>query len=123
MEPGETIKESAIREFQEETDLQLHDPRLVGVFTFMIYRHNDLVQEWMMFTFTDSEPEGVMSHFCKEGELEWVALEAIDDVPMAEGDRKIFDHVLSSDESILYGSFSYTEDYELLYVRLDPTRS
>ncbi|RYG74426.1 8-oxo-dGTP diphosphatase [Lentibacillus lipolyticus] len=122
MEQGETIKESAVREFQEETGLQLIDPVLGGAFTFTVYRNDDLAKEWMMFTFVCTQSEGKLTSFCKEGELEWVSVDAIHDLPMAEGDRKIFDHVLSMDE-MLFGSFAYTEDYELLHLRLDPTNS
>ncbi|MFD2761252.1 NUDIX hydrolase [Lentibacillus juripiscarius] len=122
MEQGETIKESAVREFREETGLHLHRPSLAGGFTFTVYRSDEIVQEWMMFTFVCSQADGQLASFCKEGELEWVSVDAIHDLPMAEGDRKIFEHVLSSDE-MLYGAFSYTEDYELLHLRLDPTSS
>ncbi|TMN21324.1 NUDIX hydrolase [Lentibacillus cibarius] len=122
MEQGETIKESVVREFWEETGLKLIDPSLTGAFTFMIYSSDELVQEWMMFTFMCKASEGELASYCKEGELEWVALDAIHKLPMAEGDRKIFAHVFSSND-MLFGSFSYTEDYELLQMRFDSTTS
>src|SRR5699024_12768182 len=37
MEQNETIKEAVIREFLEETDLNIHHPELAGVFTFSIF--------------------------------------------------------------------------------------
>ncbi|HLR61258.1 MAG TPA: 8-oxo-dGTP diphosphatase [Lentibacillus sp.] len=120
MEQGETIKESAVREYREETELELIDPALGGVFTFLIYNGKTIVQEWMMFTFFCRSFTGTLASYCREGELEWVTYDAINALPMAEGDRKIFEHVLASDRT-LYGSFSYTEDYDLINYRLDPS--
>ncbi|MEC2161028.1 NUDIX hydrolase [Virgibacillus halodenitrificans] len=119
MELGESIKESVIREYQEETALTLIDPELMGSFTFTIHKGKEVIQEWMMFTFVCEKYEGNLIEFCREGELEWVPIEKVKYLPMAEGDRKIFQHVLNS-SSMLYGSFSYTEDYELINLRLDP---
>ncbi|WP_430791034.1 NUDIX hydrolase [Virgibacillus flavescens] len=118
MEQGETIKESAMREYGEETALRLNDPRLAGVFTFSIYDNEKLVDEWMMFTFMAVAFDGELTEHCNEGILEWVDKTKINETPMAEGDREIFKHVLSG-SGILYGSFSYTEDFELLSMRFD----
>lgn len=119
MEQGESIKEAVVREYREETELHLHDPELAGAFTFSIYKDDSVVQEWMMFTFVCLQYEGKLTAFCKEGELEWIPLHEIKNLPMAAGDRKIFAHVLSS-KAMLYGTFSYTEDYELIDSYLDP---
>lgn len=120
MEQGESIKETAVREYREETNLELIDPALAGVFTFTIYNDQTIVQEWMMFTFFCRSYKGTLANYCHEGELEWVSRHAINDLPMAEGDRKIFEHVLISDK-MLYGSFQYTEDLCLIDCRLDPS--
>ncbi|PAV27758.1 NUDIX hydrolase [Virgibacillus profundi] len=119
MEQGESIKESVIREYREETALRLQDPELIGAFTFSIYKNQSIIQEWMMFTFICKSYEGKLTDYCEEGELEWIPLENIKNLPMAEGDREIYEHVLTS-KAILYGAFSYTEGYELLEAQLDP---
>ncbi len=121
MEQGETVKESVVREYREETELHLIEPSLAGAFTFTVFNNNEIVKEWMMFTFFSTEFKGELTKHCNEGELEWVSLDIIKDLPMAEGDRKIFDHVLYS-KAVLYGSFSYTEDYDLIKLRLDPSK-
>lgn len=120
MEQGESIKESVIREYQEETSLHLQNPELAGVFTFTVDNADEMIQEWMMFTFVCDASEGKLTEHCNEGVLEWVAQEKVNELPMAEGDKKIFEHVLSK-RGILYGSFSYTKDYDLLNKRLDPS--
>ncbi|MFC4557485.1 NUDIX domain-containing protein [Virgibacillus kekensis] len=122
MEQGETVKESVVREYREETELNLKNPSLAGAFTFSIYQDDVLVHEWMMFTFFCTDFAGELTEECNEGELEWVPTADIKNLPMAEGDRKIFEHVLSSEE-VLYGSFFYTDDYQLIRSRLDPSRS
>ncbi|MDY0395951.1 NUDIX domain-containing protein [Virgibacillus halophilus] len=119
METGETIKEAAVREYREETGIHLREPQLAGVFTFNIFNQDHLDDEWMMFTFVCKEFSGELNAYCREGELEWQPLEQIAHLPMAAGDRKIFEHVLVSNK-ILYGNFAYTKDYELLHSRLDP---
>ena len=120
MEQGETIRESALREYREETSLAVKNPKLAGVFTFLIYDNDKLVDEWMMFTFMSVAFDGELTEHCKEGILEWVDKGKINEIPMAEGDREIFKHVLSGN-GILYGSFSYTKDFELLGMRFDLT--
>lgn len=119
MEQGESIKESVVREYWEETALQLQYPELAGAFTFTVHDKDEMVHEWMMFTFTCDAFEGELAAYCDEGILEWVEQDKINELPMAEGDRKIFEHVLSK-RGMLYGSFSYTTDYDLLDLRLDP---
>lgn len=119
MEQNETIKEAAIREFREETALNIHDPALAGIFTFSIVDGETIQNEWMMFTFVSHAFDGRLTDYCEEGELAWIPFEQIRGLPMAAGDLKIFEHVLTSN-AMLYGSFCYTPNDELLDVRLDP---
>ncbi|HLR08910.1 MAG TPA: 8-oxo-dGTP diphosphatase [Bacillota bacterium] len=121
MERGETVKEAVVREFWEETGLRIETCALKGVFTFVVSDKMQSEQEWMMFTFVSNTYNGVLAEHCNEGELEWVPVDAIKTLPMAEGDRKIFEHVLTTD-TMLFGSFYYTVDYELQGMRLDPSR-
>lgn len=119
MEHGETVKESVEREYWEETNLQIVDPQLIGIFSFFIYSDKrEFITEWMMFTFKSEAYTGTLASYCEEGDLEWVHKKKIKKLPMAEGDLSIFEHVLSSDR-ILYGTFSYTEDYKLIRAEID----
>lgn len=124
MESGESIKESAVREFREETGLRLKDAELKGVFTFVVKSENknEKLEEWMMFTFYAEQYEGDLLEESAEGILEWVPVEEIAGKPMAEGDLHLMRHILSS-QSMLYGTFVYTADYRLIDERLDPPRS
>src|SRR5699024_2041924 len=110
------IIEGAAREFKEETDLDIIEPKLQGVFSFLMYDGDTLENEWMMYTFVSKNYEGTLTSYCPEGILEWVPVKDILKVPMAEGDREIFKHVLTKDD-ILYGTFSYTTEVELIKFR------
>src|SRR5690625_6605023 len=45
MEQNETIKETVIREFLEETALNIHHPELAGAFTFSIFSEGVISDE------------------------------------------------------------------------------
>lgn len=119
MERGETISEAVIREYWEETALKLIDPKLAGVFSFIELGEEEEETEWMMFTFISHAYKGVVNEQCEEGELEWIKLVDIPNLPMAEGDYQIFQHVLTG-EKLVDGAFIYTADRDLLAARMDP---
>lgn len=113
MEIGESVRESAIREYREETGLTLIQPHLRGIFTFLMMDGNDITSEWMMFTFQAERWEGDLLEQSPEGKLRWQPIPHVFDLDMAEGDRHIFHHVLH-EEGLLYGTFRYTADFQLL---------
>ncbi|MBB5173450.1 8-oxo-dGTP diphosphatase [Texcoconibacillus texcoconensis] len=119
MEPGESVKESVVREFYEETGYTISSPQLRGVFTVVIEEDGEVIDEWMLFTFVASSYEGEMLSESPEGKLAWTSNDDVLDLPMAAGDYHILQHMLTK-EGPLYGSFRYSSDYELLSYRLDP---
>ncbi|MCA0984619.1 8-oxo-dGTP diphosphatase [Halobacillus yeomjeoni] len=121
MESGENIKDSAVREFKEETGLSVDQPELRGSFTFIMRDGEKTTHEWMMFTFFSTSYTGELLDVSEEGELEWVPVDEVLQKPMAEGDRHIFKHILNSEEQI-YGTFVYTTDFKLIDQDMDPSR-
>ncbi|ALC82415.1 MULTISPECIES: 8-oxo-dGTP diphosphatase [Bacillus] len=119
MESGETVRDSVIREYREETGLFLTNPILKGVFTFIIKNGNQVVSEWMMFSFVSDSYTGKALQESEEGILKWHGLKEIKNLPMAPGDLHILDYLLKGN-GLLHGSFTYTPDFELLSYRLDP---
>ena len=113
MEVGESIYDSALREFYEETNLKANNAHLKGVFTMIIKRGEEIVDEWMLYTFVTKDFEGEPYHETREGILDWHKVDDIKTLPMAEGDRTnlLF---AALEKGIQYGTFEYTEDYELI---------
>lgn len=114
MEEGETVKEASVREYKEETGLSVCDPEIAGIFTIVIKDKDIIIDEWMMFTFKSSRYEGIMLEESPEGVLAWKDISEIKNLPMAEGDKYIFNHVLSGSSYPLYGTFEYSKDWKLL---------
>lgn len=113
METGESIYTAAIREFTEETNLTPHNVHLKGVYTMVIKDGDHIIDEWMLYTFVASAVEGTPFTETREGSLAWHPLEALQTLPMALGDRTnlLF---AAYEKGIQYGTFEYTEDFELL---------
>lgn len=119
MEPGETVKDSCVREYREETGIYLRNPQIKGIFTFVIKEGDQVVSEWMMFTFFATEADGINLEECEEGTLAWHEFDDIKDLPMAAGDYHILDYMVHG-QGIIYGTFTYTPDFKLINYRLDP---
>lgn len=120
MESGESIKDTVVREYREETGLYLNKPILKGIFTFIIKEGDTIIDEWMMFTFYAESFEGQWLDESEEGKLAWHSFDKIQELPMAEGDRHVLDYVLHG-HGMIYGTFDYSPDFELLSYRLDPS--
>ncbi|WP_249685906.1 NUDIX domain-containing protein, partial [Bacillus velezensis] len=67
MERGETVRESVVPEYREETGIYLKNPALKGVFTFVIQEGDKVVTEWMMFSFLATDFAGENKLESEEG--------------------------------------------------------
>ncbi|MCY7435856.1 8-oxo-dGTP diphosphatase [Bacillus pumilus] len=119
MESGESVKDSVVREYREETGIYILNPQLKGVFTFIIKEGDQIVQEWMMFTFMADSFTGKNVTESEEGILKWHEVKDVPQLPMAPGDSHILDFMLKG-KGLLHGTFTYTPDFELIAYRLDP---
>ncbi len=113
MEAGESIYNSAIREFKEETNTTPVNPHLKGVYTMVTRDEQQVESEWMLFTFVSYDLEGIPFEITKEGILEWHPVEDLAHLPMAEGDRTNLQFAVSG-KGVQYGTFVYTTDFELI---------
>ncbi|MBP3037921.1 8-oxo-dGTP diphosphatase [Bacillaceae bacterium Marseille-Q3522] len=120
MEPGESVKESCIREYREETGIYLLNPEIKGIFTFTIKDGDKLQSEWMMFTFYATDGEGKNVKQSEEGKLAWHDVDSIRELPMAQGDHHILDYMIQG-KGIIYGTFTYSPAFELISYRLSPS--
>ncbi|MDQ0818507.1 8-oxo-dGTP diphosphatase [Bacillus pumilus] len=119
MESGESVKDSVVREYREETGIYILNPQLKGVFTFIIKEGDQIVQEWMMFTFMADSFTGKNVTESEEGILKWHEVKDVPHLPMAPGDSHILDFMLKG-KGLLHGTFTYTPDFALIAYRLDP---
>ena len=111
-EDGESPEECMCREALEETGLTLHAPRLRGIVTFV---SNEWDNEYMfLYNCTDFSGELIE---CNEGDLEWVPMERVPDLPIWQGD-KIFLDLLCRDAPFFSLKLQYEGD-DLVYAALD----
>lgn len=113
MEAGESIYESAIREFMEETNATPIGTHLKGIYTMVIEEAGEKVDEWMLFTFVARGLTGTPFKETREGILEWHPVESLATLPMAEGDRTNLQFA-AHQKGMQYGTFHYTPEFDLL---------
>lgn len=118
---GESILEAGVREFIEETNTTPLQPHLKGIYTILIKRDGEVISEWLLSTLVAHGLEGTPLKENHEGVLEWHPVESLSTLPMAEGDRMNLQFA-ALEPGIQYGTFEYTEDFELLSFRLQTSQ-
>lgn len=83
VESGETPEECIVREVYEESGLTLKSFKMKGFITFPDFQGSG---DWYMFLFISDDFEGELIE-SDEGDLQWIAKEDLDQLPMFEGDR------------------------------------
>lgn len=121
MEPGESIFEAANREFIEETNATPIDAHLKGIYTMVIKEGDQVVDEWMLYTFVAEDYTGTPLKENREGVLEWHPIDALQHLPMAEGDRTNLIFAVN-EMGTQYGTFEYTKDFELLSEKIQQSQ-
>ena len=109
---GENIIQTGLREFYEETGLQLKHAKL-GAITTVVVEEELEKKEWMLYTVKATDSTGELIEENREGSLAWHSLKQVDELPMFEGDRFIIKKLLESDLPIVSTQI-YTPTYELI---------
>ena len=89
VEKGETIDQAVIREVKEETGLDVHSLRCNGEVLFI----NNDYQE-MMYVYEIEDFSGELID-CNEGQLKWIDIDTMYDLPMWEGDKAFLPKVIN----------------------------
>ena len=111
-EYGETPDECLIREVKEETGLTLLQYKMRGIVTFLY--GEDIVE--YMHLYTADRFEGELAE-CDEGELVWVPIKDVVNLPIWEGD-KVFFKLLEEREEFFSLKLKYDKDGTLLETKL-----
>lgn len=109
MEQGETVFECVSRETLEETGLTFSDYNYLGIIKFFMPNEDQFI-----YTYTSTNVSGDLKE-CIEGDLEWVDIDKVMELPMWEGDHIFMPEVLKNQ---YFGvmEFYYDENDNLLKV-------
>lgn len=108
LEEGESPLDCVLREAREETGLTLETPYYRGLVTFSMISKGELATE-QMHLFSCDRFSGEMLSDCCEGNLEWVPIQKIEELPIWEGD-KIFLELLRTERRFFLLKLEYDED-------------
>ncbi|MET0934531.1 MAG: 8-oxo-dGTP diphosphatase [Luteibacter sp.] len=107
MEPGEDIAACMRREIREEAGIECLEMRLRGTLNWPGFGKNG--EDWLGFIFVIDRYEGTPMESNPEGALEWVAVGALDALPMWEGDRHFLPLVFDADPRPFHGVMPYKD--------------
>lgn len=107
MEPGEDIAACMRREILEEAGIECTEMSLRGTLNWPGFgKHGE---DWLGFIFVVTRYEGEPLASNPEGALEWVPVEALDALPMWEGDRHFLPLVFDDDPRPFHGVMPYKD--------------
>ncbi|MFD1678179.1 NUDIX domain-containing protein [Alicyclobacillus fodiniaquatilis] len=125
VEDDELWRHAAMREFTEESGLELADATLSGIYRVRVAAGVDSPEkERLIAQFIGSGARGELHHEHREGKLAVVTTADILHLPMDEGDRLMVRHTLAAyqrkDKNVFFGRFSYTADQQMLDWEIEP---
>lgn len=105
LEPHEDAAAGLCREIREEAGIECVELSLRGTISWPGFgKHGE---DWFGFVFVVKRFEGTPLERNPEGTLEWVALDALDRLPMWEGDRHFLPLVFDQDPRPFHGVMPY----------------
>ncbi|MBX5461227.1 MAG: 8-oxo-dGTP diphosphatase [Steroidobacteraceae bacterium] len=105
LEPHEDAAAGLCREIREEAGIECVELSLRGTISWPGFgKHGE---DWFGFVFVVKRFEGTPLERNPEGTLEWVALDALDSLPMWEGDRHFLPLVFDRDPRPFHGVMPY----------------
>lgn len=107
LEPDEDVLAGMRREIAEEAGIACTALQLRGTISWPGFGKQG--EDWLGFVFLVTAFDGTPPASNAEGTLEWVALEAMDALPMWEGDREFLPLVFDGDPRPFHGVMPYRD--------------
>lgn len=107
MEAGEDVVACMRREIREEAGIECTELRLRGTISWPGFGKRG--EDWLGFVFVIDRYEGTAFERNAEGELEWVPLARIMDLPLWDGDRHFLPLVFDGDPRAFHGVMPYRD--------------
>ena len=108
MEMNEDIVECMKREIYEEAGIECIEMRLRGTVNWTNFGPKG--ENWLGFIFLIDAFEGDIKMQNDEGELHWIPINKMNDLPIWDGDRLFLPLVFDSDQRIFHGYMPYDFD-------------
>lgn len=105
MVPGEDIYDCLVREIKEEANITCEEVSLRGTINWTGFGPNG--EDWFGFIFLVKTFSGTPERTNEEGDLLWVDVDKILDLPMWEGDRFFLPLVFDNDPRVFHGYMPY----------------
>lgn len=111
MVPEESIYECLEREIYEEAGITCQNVKLRGTINWTGFGPNG--ENWFGFIFRVDSFTGIPKASNEEGDLVWVNVDRIMDLPMWEGDRFFLPLVFDDDSRVFHGFMPYDNERPL----------
>lgn len=111
MEPHEDIYQCLVREIEEEAGILCTEAVLRGTINWTGFGPNG--ENWFGFIYRVDRFEGEPHAANEEGDLAWVEIDKILDLPMWEGDRYFLPLVFDDDPRVFHGYMPYDNNRPL----------
>ena len=105
MESNEDVVACMKREIWEEAGIIVEKMKLRGTINWTGFGKNG--EDWLGFVFLITQFSGTPFTRNEEGDLSWVEIESIMDLPMWEGDRHFLPLVFDHDQRVFHGYMPY----------------
>ena len=111
MEPREDVATCMRREIREEAGIECRAMTLRGTINWTGFGPRG--EDWLGFIFRIDRFDGEPRARNPEGDLEWHAIDAIESLPLWEGDRFFLHMVFDDDPRPSHGYLPYANDHAL----------
>lgn len=105
---NEDIYTSMKREIKEEAGVDVVEMELRGTMNWPGFGPKS--EDWLGFIFLITKYEEEVFTSCEEGDLHWVKIDQIPNLPMWEGDEKFLPYVFAQNTPIFHGIMDYDNE-------------